>query len=606
MIFFQAKSYCESYCERREKTKNLNIQENLSESIKLESEIKEELKQDKHPGIYPPIQPDIEDWPIHKLSQNKEEFLETLVNDTVEILIEQFQSLEAMEEELAKVVFLENIRLEKNPWKVDTKDEKEFWKKAKRTLLKRSLKQKDDPDFFINYDNQIFYDICRRYCTEIIGNFEKDTYQFASKALPIGFNRLLNTASNRNMKRIWNNEFELTDRVKPFGYIDEVRELAKKGTIILLPTHHSNLDSILIGWAIHCLGLPAMQYGAGLNLFNNPLMRYFFNRLGAYKIDRRKKNSIYMECLKNYSRLSVGQGLHTLFFAGGTRSRSGQLESKLKLGLLGTVLDALRANFDSGDPTKPTKIICVPMVLSYHFVLEAPNLIHQFLKKEGQEKYFVRGDSIPGFRKLTKFVWKFFSRQSEVLISLGKPMDLFGNDLDSEGNSIDKNGKSIDIKKYFMSDGKITKDIQRDSEYTRMLGEHLKERFYRENIVLSSHLIAFAAFEILNKKFRKLDLYGLLRLAPEDRVIPYQHFIKVIESLRERLIELEKNNQVRLSRHIYRDPKILIMDGLRNMDIYSAKSPLIEDKNGDITSEDMNLLYFYHNRMKGYNLEQYV
>src|SRR3546814_15272144 len=56
-------------------------------------------------------------------------------------------------------------------------------------------------------------------------------------------------------------------------------------------------------WVIHSLGLPAFIYGAGLNLFNRKIFAYFMNSLGAYKVDRRKKNLPYLETLKTYSTL---------------------------------------------------------------------------------------------------------------------------------------------------------------------------------------------------------------------------------------------------------------------------------------------------------------
>ena len=87
----------------------------------------------------------------------------------------------------------------------------------------------------------------------------------------------------------------------------------------MVPTHFSNLDSILIGWVIHVLGLPPFIYGAGLNLFNIKILAYFMNSLGAYKVDRRKKNPIYLEALKSYSNLAIQEGAHSLFFPGGTR-----------------------------------------------------------------------------------------------------------------------------------------------------------------------------------------------------------------------------------------------------------------------------------------------
>lgn len=570
----------------------------------IEERISRSLQIDEHPGILPHTIPVIEDWEIHRLSQDKDAFIERLVDSTYKRIV-QLKGTD-LEEELAKLVYLENIRLTKESWKVDTKDEKEFWKRAKKVLLKRSV-NKMAPESAKEQDTQIFKDIIERYAREIIGNFEPKTYRFASKALPFGFNRLLNPA-NLNLKRLVRGEpFKLTDRIKTYGYIDELRNLSKLGTIVLVPTHHSNLDSILIGWCLHTLGVPAFQYGAGLNLYNNPIMKFFFSRLGAYKIDRRKKNTFYLETLKAYSRLSTQRGVPSIFFPGGTRSRSGQLETRLKLGLLGTAMDAQRMNFQLETQDKPAKkIFVVPMVVNYHFVLEAATLIKQQLQKQGQEKYFVDKVALPGITKLLKFVWKFFSAKSEVLISIGKPMDLFGNDVNVDGNSLDKDGEIVNIRDYFVSNGEITADFQRDSEYTKMLGEVIVERFFRENIVLSSHLMAYSAFSILNKKHRRLDLYGLLRLPKEDRVIPRDQFVRVVESLQQRLLEMEKANKVRLSAVMYGDVNALIEDGLKNMGVYHPQKALKENKEKDLVSEDMNLLYFYHNRLKGYGLEQFV
>ena len=110
----------------------------------------------------------------------------------------------------------------------------------------------------------------------------------------------------------------------------------------MVPTHFSNLDSVLIAWVIYELGLPPFIYGAGLNLFNIGIFAYFMNSVGAYKVDRRKKNAVYLETLKTYSTLSIQKGCHSLFFPGGTRSRSGKIENVLKMGLLGTAIEAQR------------------------------------------------------------------------------------------------------------------------------------------------------------------------------------------------------------------------------------------------------------------------
>src|SRR5690606_34497805 len=103
------------------------------------------------------------------------------------------------------------------------------------------------------------------------------------------------------------------------------------------------------------------------------------NRLGAYRVDRRKKNPIYLETLKALSTLSIKNQVNNLFFPGGTRSRSGASEEQLKLGLLNTIVEAQRDICLEG---RNQNIYIIPLILDYHFVLEAKSLIRQHLTAE--------------------------------------------------------------------------------------------------------------------------------------------------------------------------------------------------------------------------------
>ena len=95
------------------------------------------------------------------------------------------------------------------------------------------------------------------------------------------------------------------------------------------------MDSLVLGYAIYRLGLPPVIYGAGLNLFSNPLVGFFMHNLGAYTVDRRKRDPLYKRVLKEYATMTLELGYDNLFFPGGTRSRSGAIERYLKLGLAG-------------------------------------------------------------------------------------------------------------------------------------------------------------------------------------------------------------------------------------------------------------------------------
>lgn len=59
----------------------------------------------------------------------------------------------------------------------------------------------------------------------------------------------------------------------------------KDVTMIYVPTHLSNLDSPVFAYALESAGLPPVTYGAGKNLFTNPVLSFFMRNLGAYRVD---------------------------------------------------------------------------------------------------------------------------------------------------------------------------------------------------------------------------------------------------------------------------------------------------------------------------------
>ncbi|MBN4062099.1 MAG: acyltransferase [Flavobacteriales bacterium] len=547
---------------------------------------------------------EIKKWPIVKLTQDREAFLEEVIADSIKNIHLRIKRNGSVHKEIEKTLYFEKIRMSEKPWKVDPKDETPYWNSIKTRLLQTAL-EKEDSEIRLKNESEITENIVNRYAHEIAGKFDIGTYKLAHNVVPMFFSRLLNTAAQGNFfQRFWSSSHRLRSRIYIKGNIKHIRNLANKGTLVLTPTHFSNLDSILVGYCLDEIGLPPFLYGAGLNLYNNRFMGYFINRLGAYKVDRRKKNRFYLETLKSYSRISMIRNCHTLFFPGGTRSRSGEIETRLKLGLLGTALDAQLYNFQNSPEGQAKKIFVLPMVIGYHFVLEAPSLIREHLKRTGKEKYYIDRDQFSSSYKVFKFMWNFFGKGSRIILSFGKPMDLFGNYVDFDGKSFGKDGREINIRKYFLTEGELKSVPQRDFEYTKMLSDRIVAEYLKTNMVMSSHLIAFAAFEMLKKKFNAdLDVYGLLRITEEDREIPYQQFAETLERLRTRLFELKAADKVQLAAHCEKDIEAFIRHGTRNLGLYHSKKVLFRNKKGNITTQDMNLLYYYRNRMEGYELE---
>jgi len=549
------------------------------------------------------VQSNKEKWPIYKLSDDKEAFLKDVVESSLLEIKKEAQTVSELQRILGKTYYLENIRINKHKWKVDPKDDSEFWSDVKKKLTYITGKKDEEA---VQMTHQMLHDIALRYAEEIFSTFKVSTYRFAEKLLPIAFKRFLNTASARNLARLYSNERKINDKINFAGNVDLIRKLSEKGTIILTPTHFSNLDSILIGWGVHSIGLPAMLYGAGLNLFNSNILGFYMRRMGAYKLDRRKKNPIYLNVLKYYSQRSIERGCHTLFFPGGTRSRTGSIETKLKKGLLGTVIKAQLTNCKKNQ-NDPKKIFILPLTVSYHFVLEARSLIDQHLKATGRDRYLIRkDDEWLSMRSISRFLWNFFSISSEIDLSFGDPVDIFGNRVDEHGNSYDQHNKLVNISDYFTHNGTLSDDDQRDQVYTKMISENIVKLLHKYNIVYSSHLLGFIAFELIKKQHASLDIYNILRLDPKVISISYKDFIHSILSVMDRLNILASEKKILLAPHLEKPIDEIIKHGIENLGAYHIKQPLTYIPNENFGTQHLNLLYFYHNRLDGYGLEDYV
>jgi glycerol-3-phosphate O-acyltransferase len=552
---------------------------------------------------YKPILDGIPDWPVYQLSKNRKEFIEEVAQKSFDRIKQVRPTTKQVIEELEATVYREQQRMKRNRWRVDAADEPRFWGNIKEELLSFTSKTPEEAQ---TKADEILLRITTRYASEIAGDFKASSYKITREVIKFWFGRLLNGARVKKFGAFFRNQYTLRDKIQIVGKAKQLRSLATHGTVVMVPTHFSNLDSILIGWIIHSLGLPAFIYGAGLNLFNIKILAYFMTSLGAFKVDRRKKNIPYLETLKLYSTLAIQKGAHSIFFPGGTRSRSGMIETQLKLGLLSSAIEAQRNLYletPAGQDVR--KIFIVPVTLNYHFVLEAPDLIDEYLSSKGQSRYLPEQDKY-GSWQLLQFLFKFFTKGSNISVSIGQGLDIMGNYVDDDGRSLDAQGRVIDTKDYFTTDHKLTIDKQREDEYTRMLSQKIVKEYHRINRVFASHLVAFVAFEMWQQKYPKLDLFELLRLPEEDQELPYEEFRAACKRVRKRLYHLKEDNKVYHATHLKGKIDLVIRHGLENVGIFHLKRPLLLNKEGNIITKDFNTLYYYHNRLAGYDLEKFI
>jgi glycerol-3-phosphate O-acyltransferase len=540
---------------------------------------------------------DIGQWPIALMSKRRDVFIAQL-QEFIYNKINRDKDFSQIKEIVEKTLYLEKSRSKNLQWRVDPPNEILFWNKLQTKIT--NIEDPSDTVLMRKVYDEVLIIIIQRYAEEIVGTFQSKTFYFARRFLTFFFKLIYNSLGSKG-GIFFGNKAELLDKINIYGPINKIRSIGSQYTLVFVPTHSSNLDSIMIGYAIDSkLGLPSFSYGAGLNLYNFGPAAYFMNRLGAYRVDRRKKNQIYLESLIAMSQLSIQDGVNSLFFPGGTRSRSGHVEQKLKLGLLSSAILAQRKLCQRNSENK---VIIVPLILSYNFVLEARELIEQYLKSTGQEKYVKPASKTKNFFKTFGYFFRFFSKSSEMSLSLGQPMDVFGNAVDKDGNSIDKFGNNIDIKDYFLTNGELVFDSQRESEYTQLLATKIASRYLEENVILPSQLAAYAAFKLLCFEIKPESVLDIFRLDPQNYPLDFDQFAYIFQFCLDKLKVLESKNQIILSKDFTEGSLNKIMrEAIKKLGVYHTKIPLRFKNKSVLISEDFQILYFYHNRLDGYPL----
>jgi len=433
--------------------------------------------------------------------------------------------------------------------------------------------------------------LVRVYSTEIHNNFSERTYRIASKVLPSALSRLL-TASNP--AQLIGADFDPGSKINVQGPTKKLRVLSEKNTLIYTPTHLSNLDSPLIGYALAQLSLPPVIYGAGLNLFSNPIMSFFMSRLGAYTVDRRKKNLLYKDVLKDYAIESTRRKCHSLFFPGGTRCRSGQLEHHLKKGLLGTGIEAWQESLENNDNTE---VLFVPCTLSFALTLEAETLIDDYLADEGKSRYIITDDEFSEARTLASFAKNILNLDSSVYIRFGEPLDVTGNFVDDSGASIDPHGNVIDRKSYVCNRyGTVQRDTQRDRIYTERLARKISAAYYRDNIALSTHVAAFAAWSLLSHMYPRLNDVQKSMLTHEERRIPRRLMLQSIDRIQAQIRGKAKQEQI--CHDISKNPAEILHQALETFRRFHRTHVLTS--RGEDIEVGTKLALYYSNRLRGY------
>ncbi|MFK7991497.1 MAG: 1-acyl-sn-glycerol-3-phosphate acyltransferase [Sandaracinaceae bacterium] len=510
-----------------------------------------------------------------------------IIREVVRRMVERYDTnRDTLEYALNEVAFHETERLEKQR-DAEAKESLRYW----RGLLRRIAKMSDDAK------RDALRGISRRMAKDIAGNFDPRVYKMAIGASPKLLTGVMRPgALPKDLASSGLGAPALDEMLTAEGDIDLLRRLQRVGTLVYVPTHSSNLDSLALGYTLHRNGLAPVIYGAGRNLFTKPVISFFMHNLGAYRVDRRVRARLYKEALKAYSCVMIERGYHSLFFPGGTRARSGMVERKLKLGLAGTALEAFSRNQVHGI-ARP--VWFVPTTINYGLVMEAETLIQDHLKRTGEARYIIEDDEFSRLDRWVAFFRKLVGTDGACVLRFGRPLDCFGNPVDDEGGSVAPGGKLVDPGSYVLRKGAPVLDGRRDSAYTRGLGESLLEVYRKETVLMTTQLVAHVLFRRLVRETPGVDLFGRLRFRGEVRM-PREELIADIGATRDRARQLERDGEVRLSEKLRGlPPEELLSRAMATWDGYHTRS-VAKQVGGDIVAEDPTLLLYYQNRLVDY------
>jgi len=290
---------------------------------------------------------------------------------------------------------------------------------------------------------------------------------------------------------------------------------------------------------------------------------------------------------------------HSLFFPGGTRSRSGAVERKLKLGLAGTGLEAFVRTTVRGR-TQP--VFFVPATINYLLTLEAETLIDDFLQEEGKHRYLIEDDESTRIARVASFVNKLLGLDGACVIRFSRPLDCFGNFVDDEGRSHDNRGRVVEASSYVVGrDGTPASDPVRDAEYTRELGDRIVESFRRDTVVMATHAVAACAFERLRRAVGKADLFTVLRHR-DDVTVSRSELAEDVDVLLGRARAMEERGEIVVAQSLTgRRGDEVVNDALRAFAGYHTHE-VLAPRGNELVLRDTRLLFYYQNRLAAHGL----
>ncbi|HNX24207.1 MAG TPA: 1-acyl-sn-glycerol-3-phosphate acyltransferase [Spirochaetota bacterium] len=187
----------------------------------------------------------------------------------------------------------------------------------------------------------------------------------------------------------------------------KIREASSKGPVILVPSHKSHMDYIIISSMFYHNKLIPPHILAGSNLTFFPMGK-IFRRSGAFFMRRTFKGlNLYASVFKQYVKSLINEGYTIEFFIEGTRSRTGKVV-KPKMGMLKYLIEAIDEGYNKD-------LVFAPLTVNYDRILEENSYLKEL---KGKEK---TTESTSGFIKSRKLIQR---KYGSVYMGFNEPFTL--------------------------------------------------------------------------------------------------------------------------------------------------------------------------------------
>ena len=236
--------------------------------------------------------------------------------------------------------------------------------------------------------------------------------------------------------------------------LKRIYELAQRHPVIFLPSHKSNLDHLVLQFALYENGHPPNHTAGGINMNFfpvGPLVR----RSGVFFIRRTfKDNPIYKFVLRQYISYLIEKRFPLEWYIEGGRSRSGKLLPP-RFGMLAYVVDAFRRG-------KSEDVYLIPTSIAYDQIQDVSDYVAE---QRGAAK---QKENLGWFFRVIRALRR---RYGQIYINFGEPLSL-ATALESAGSEADADLDAPDVslqKIAFESRGEDQQIDCRDLDLTRHL-----------------------------------------------------------------------------------------------------------------------------------------